>query len=185
MRLQNFFARLLYLVFGPKVFVRSAVDSFLFAPVEQVLLICSGNICRSAYAEAQLKKLLGKNDSIKVASRGLFTTPGKPADPMAIEVAKSRGIDLAGHRTQSVSEKDLEEYPLLLLMDDSHRAAIAQRGRKYLAKSVYLGAFGMHHGGPLLIADPFGRSAEVFRECFDEIDQALRGFLETVAEKTK
>ena len=65
-----------------------------------VLILCTGNSCRSHLAEAILRRAAG--DVIEVASAG--SKPAGYVHPMAIEVLKEIGLDASGHRSKHLSE---------------------------------------------------------------------------------
>ena len=65
-----------------------------------VLILCTGNSCRSHLAEAILRRAAG--DIIQVASAG--SRPAGFVHPVAIEVLKEIGIDATGHRSKHLSE---------------------------------------------------------------------------------
>lgn len=56
----------------------------------KILILCTGNTCRSQMAEGVLKTL---DPKLKVYSAG--TEPGEKVHPMAIEVMKEEDIDLS------------------------------------------------------------------------------------------
>jgi arsenate reductase len=56
----------------------------------KILILCTGNTCRSQMAEGFLKAL---DPSLEVYSAG--TEPGERVHPVAIEVMKEKGIDLS------------------------------------------------------------------------------------------
>ncbi len=56
----------------------------------KVLILCTGNTCRSQMAEGFLKVM---NPALEVYSAG--TEPGEKVHPVAIEVMKEEGIDLS------------------------------------------------------------------------------------------
>jgi len=56
--------------------------------------VCSGNICRSPYAEAAARRC-----GLTAISCGIATEKGLPADGTAITEAAQRGLDLTSHRT--------------------------------------------------------------------------------------
>jgi arsenate reductase len=55
----------------------------------KILILCTGNTCRSQMAEGFLKTI---DPSLEVYSAG--TEPGERVHPVAIEVMKEKGIDL-------------------------------------------------------------------------------------------
>lgn len=69
----------------------------------KVLILCTGNSCRSQMAHGFLQSL---DPNIKVFSAG--TRPAERVNPRAVEVMKERGIDISGHTPHNV-EKYLNE----------------------------------------------------------------------------
>jgi arsenate reductase len=65
----------------------------------KVLILCTGNSCRSQMAEGFLKSF---DPEIEVFSAG--TAPSDRVHPKAIEVMKEVGIDLSAHTPQKVDE---------------------------------------------------------------------------------
>lgn len=66
----------------------------------QVLILCTGNSCRSHLAEGILRAAAG--DLIDVQSAG--SRPVGYVHPMAIQVMQEIGIDISGHRSKSMNE---------------------------------------------------------------------------------
>ena len=52
---------------------------------------------------------------------------GEPAEPLAIELAATRGLDLRGHRARQVSGEMCHAADLILVMELRHKTALAQR----------------------------------------------------------
>ncbi|CAM3640541.1 low molecular weight protein-tyrosine-phosphatase [Parendozoicomonas haliclonae] len=93
-------------------------------PVENILLVCLGNICRSPTAEGILQKKIdeaGLADRISLDSVG--TGPwhvGKSPDSRAQSAAAGRGYDLSRLRGRQVSSADFARFDLILAMDHSN-----------------------------------------------------------------
>jgi len=66
----------------------------------RVLLLCTGNSCRSQIAEAYLRRLGGED--YEVCSAG--THPAAEVHPLAIEVMQAAGIDISGQWPKHVRE---------------------------------------------------------------------------------
>jgi arsenate reductase len=65
----------------------------------RILILCTGNSCRSQMAEGFLKSF---DSQIEVYSAG--TVPSQRVHPFAVKVMKEVGIDLSGHYPQKVDE---------------------------------------------------------------------------------
>ncbi len=65
-----------------------------------VLILCTGNSCRSHLAEGILRSAAG--DLIDVASAG--SKPAGYVHPKSIEVMKEIGIDISGHTSKHLKE---------------------------------------------------------------------------------
>jgi arsenate reductase (thioredoxin) len=73
----------------------------LFHPMKPtILILCTGNSCRSQMAEGVLRRAAG--NSVEVASAG--SNPTGQVHPLAIEVMAEIGIDISGHRSKHLNE---------------------------------------------------------------------------------
>lgn len=66
----------------------------------KVLILCTGNSCRSIIAEGILRNVLG--DIVEVYSAG--SDPAGYVHPMAIKVMKEIGIDISNYRSKNLKE---------------------------------------------------------------------------------
>jgi protein-tyrosine phosphatase len=99
----------------------------------QVLVVCTGNICRSPMAEGFLRELLhdrleaaaddGDVEPIEVSSAGTAGWDGSRATGEAIEAAADREADIRDHRARRLAAHHLEEADLVLAMTTEHRDA--------------------------------------------------------------
>src|ERR1035437_8881558 len=65
-----------------------------------VLILCTGNSCRSHLAEGILRAAAG--DSLNVQSAG--SKPAGYVHPLAIQVMKEIGIDISAHRSKHMND---------------------------------------------------------------------------------
>ncbi len=145
-----------------------------------VLLVCTGNTCRSPMAEALMRnrfeeRFPSSNSSgspVYVASAGLSAFPGGPAAPEAQSVMAARGLDLTKHQSYSVTEHTLRNADLILTMTRSHRQALLDIMPEIKPK-VHLVS-----GSNSDVSDPYGCTEEVYRECADQIDGYVRQWVE-------
>ena len=66
---------------------------------KRVLVLCTGNSCRSQMAEGWACRL--KSDEIEAYSAGIET---HGLNPYAVKVMKEAGVDISGHRSKLVTE---------------------------------------------------------------------------------
>lgn len=76
---------------------------------KRVLLLCTGNSCRSQMAEGWLRHLGG--DRYEALSAG---TRPQGVNPLAVRVMAEAGVDISGHRSKSVDELLGEDLDLLV-----------------------------------------------------------------------
>lgn len=146
-----------------------------------VIFVCTGNICRSPYAEYQLRRLLKERsaeDAVVISSAGTDTTAGKPANETAKARARARGIDLADHRTTCLTKSLLQSADLIFGMDIHHLDAVAQLDPDSVSRSMLLGAVSLPATPSPIIADPYGLPDSKFDQCFAQIDIALAKLVE-------
>jgi len=97
----------------------------------QVLMVCSGNICRSPTAEAVLRARLaaaGLETMVAVDSAGTQDYHrGAPPDPRAVARAAARGYDLLPLRARPLVSADFHRFDLLLGMDQGHLDLMRRR----------------------------------------------------------
>ena len=92
-----------------------------------ILVICSGNICRSPLAEgflaARLTRQLGPSAPV-VSSAGTFGFVDRPAMPETVQAGAERGIDVSGHRSSPLDVQRIHGADLIIGLTDEHREAI-------------------------------------------------------------
>ncbi len=134
----------------------------------RILFVCQGNICRSPFAEALLRQKLG-GAAIEVASAGMMPWPGRPSPPNALAGAASRGIDLAAHRSVWLAPAEVESATLLVVFDETNRAALLDRYPGAAGRLLRLGDL----TGAGAIADPWGGGPEAYERAYDTITRAV------------
>ena len=97
-------------------------------PEVRVLVVCTGNICRSAMGEVVLRDRLvvgGLATRVAVASAGVSDEEtGNPIDRRARRVLEDAGYDPRKHHARQVDAATLAEYRLVLAMTAAHERAL-------------------------------------------------------------
>lgn len=138
----------------------------------RVLVVCSGNICRSPLVAAYLRvrARAERLPGLVVESRGLLGIEGEPADAKARAVAREAGFDLDGHRSKGIREEDVRAADLVVAMSLDHLEELQARFPGTSPPRVLLRAFegdaAPRNGAPDLV-DPVGEPIETFRESFE------------------
>ena len=147
---------------------------------KRVLVVCTGNTCRSPMAEGWLKqKLSGKG--WRVESAGVAAWGGEPASPEAVEAMRGVGIDISGHRSQALSNSLVGGANYILAMTEGHRREVVRRWPEAGAKTFLVHDFGL--GESRDVGDPVGYPVEVYQHTRDELVLALGEFLLYLVEK--
>lgn len=134
-----------------------------------VLIVCTGNVCRSPMAEVLMREWLGSRGlQVRVESAGVGAPVGLPADVHAIDLMHERELDLLEHRARQVSAAMLAEFDLVLVMEYGQAAWLSRRYRRIRNRVWHLGYF---DGGD--IDDPVGRGEDEFRASLADIERGL------------
>lgn len=88
-----------------------------------VLVVCTGNICRSPIGEAALRARLAH---AVVTSAGTDARDGGPATDGSVVAGAERGFDLAGHRSRRLTVGLVQDAALVVAMTRGHRDAIVR-----------------------------------------------------------
>ncbi len=134
-----------------------------------VLVVCTGNICRSPTAERRLRQLLpGK----KIDSAGVGALVDHEADPQAVAIAEQHGLSLEGHKGKQFTADLARRYDLILVMEQSHVEQVTRQVISARGKTLLLG----HWLDKKEIPDPYRKSDEAFEHVYQLIDKACQSW---------
>jgi protein-tyrosine phosphatase len=134
--------------------------------MNNILLICEGNICRSPMAEGLLRF---SAPMLVVRSAGLGALVGLPADETAVRLLAERGIDISRHRATQVSREACMDADLVLVMNDHQRKQLETLFPQVRGRVRKVGEY-----TGCDIPDPYRQPPSIFRDALLLIDQGLQ-----------
>ena len=149
-----------------------------------VLVVCTGNICRSPTGEGVLRALAAKRglgDRIRVASAGTHDYHvGDAPDPRTVKHASKRGYDLSGQRAQQVIKQHFHDYDYILAMDRGHLRILKSLAPKDARAKLgmFLEASGRWKGED--VPDPYYGGVEEFERVLDMVEEAAHRWLDRI-----
>ena len=139
-----------------------------------ILILCTGNSCRSHIAEGILRTEAG--DVLDIQSAG--SNPAGYVHPLAIQVMAEIGIDISKHRS-----KHLREF-----LDRSVETVITVCGNADQACPIFPGQVNRHHWGFPDPAKAVGNDDEVlrvFRQVRDDMRRAFEAYAQGRKDQSK
>jgi protein-tyrosine phosphatase len=88
-----------------------------------ILVVCTGNICRSPIAEGLLRNALQRrfgDAAPEVSSAGTSGLEGSNAMPESVQAVYELGVDISGHRGRRLTAGMADRSDLLLCMASNH-----------------------------------------------------------------
>ncbi len=135
---------------------------------QKILILCTGNICRSPLAAARLRQAIeSSGGSIEIRSAGLGALVGHPANPNARTVAAARGLDVSRHLAQQLDSDLIRWADLILVMDHDQRRYLIEQLPLISGKVLLFG-----HWLGEEVPDPYLQELAVFEDTMDLIDEA-------------
>lgn len=137
-----------------------------------ILILCTGNICRSPMAETIMRHYLkiGKI-SATVQSRGLAAPLGKKPHPFARTVAANNNLPIDPEkRSTPVSDQDFQQAAVVLVMDAAHRYKVLKKFPQAGGKCFLFNYWTDSKD----IVDPLHASQDVFEQQWKQLESACQ-----------
>jgi protein-tyrosine-phosphatase len=139
----------------------------------KVLVVCSGNTCRSPLAAAMLADGIAKQaalSNVRISSAGTSAWDGSSVSEGSYLVGLERGLDLSEHRARLLTRELVSQADLILTMTVAHLQRVFELGGRDKAATMveYAGA-----GGVEDIPDPFGGDVSEYRAAAGIIEKLI------------
>ena len=146
-----------------------------------ILIVCTGNTCRSPMGEGLMRKRLAdhlgcspenlEDFGFKVESAGIAAMPGGGVSSEAVEALQKRGIDISAHSSQPVTDRLIRQADLILTMTGTHRQVLLAQWPQASSRTFTI----TRDNGD--IADPIGLPNEYYEHCARQIDSHLEHWI--------
>ncbi len=141
-----------------------------------MLLVCSGNTCRSPMAEVIARDLLAserklrpeqlEDAGVQVISAGAFASAGAPASAEAVAALAKAGLDLSKHRSRRLSAEMIRDADVIYGMTRAHVEAVLRMAPNAAQKTFRLDPAAD-------IEDPIGSDTTVYQRTAEVIRRKL------------
>ena len=142
-----------------------------------ILLVCTGNTCRSPMAEILCRDLLAKRLGCSleeldergfiVMSAGIAAMMGGRASAESVQAMAERNLDLSAHETQPLTEPLVRHADEIFTMTRAHRDAIVAQWPGAAERTRQLCTDGAD------VADPIGGPLQRYEGCAEQIEAEL------------
>lgn len=157
--------------------------------IKTILLVCTGNSCRSVMAAGLLKKMLKGKGDYKIMTAGTMAIRGIRPSPGAVEVMAEEGIDISGHSGQPLNDEMLRQADLILVMEERQKENILMHHVNIEHKVYLLSEFGRIANENKLvdpnIPDPIGKSLDFYRKVYSIIKEGIIRTVKKLEEEGK
>jgi protein-tyrosine-phosphatase len=124
----------------------------------------------------------GLSDQVTVSSAGVYGLDGSPASQPGVDVLAERGIDISDHRAHTVSEREITEADLVLVMEEAHRRTLFYNYPHLLGKIFLLSEMSGAYGD---IKDPYRKPKEEYERTATELAKLIDEGFPTIVRRLR
>ena len=148
--------------------------------IKSILLVCTGNSCRSVMAEGLLKKYLkeaGKGD-IEISSAGIMALDGFSPTDETIEVMNAQGLDVSGVKSRRLTREMIKKSGLILVMENMHKDHVLKLDPSAADRTHLLKKFGAEKERKYPegdgVPDPIGKQIDFYKLSLEIIKEEAK-----------
>jgi RpiB/LacA/LacB family sugar-phosphate isomerase len=143
--------------------------------VKRILLVCTGNTCRSPMAKAIFTRLLQSRpagaEEYEILSAGLSTIDGLSPSPEAVTTMADEGINLTHHKSRQLDADLILNADYIFTMTGAQRDYLRDKFSKKVSVIHTINEFAGE--GNKDIIDPLGWGLEAYQECATQLKELL------------
>jgi tRNA threonylcarbamoyl adenosine modification protein (Sua5/YciO/YrdC/YwlC family) len=145
-----------------------------FLKLKNILVVCTGNSCRSVMAKGLLKKALEHRKDVTVDSAGTAAISGFSPTKETIEVMQRQQIDVSNEKSKHITLAMIKRADLIFVMQIRHKDYILDIMPEAIDKVFLLREYKDSSGRTNFeVADPIGQSLEVYERVAEEIKREV------------
>jgi len=151
----------------------------------RLLVVCTGNLCRSPMAVGLAKKMLAdrlgcdpeelEDRGLEIASCGTGAGGDQPASTNAVETMREEGIDVRHHRSRPMTVDSLLAADYIWVMTRGHLEAVAALAPEVANRAVLIDPDGKD------VSDPMRGDLAAYQACARHLERAVAHRIQEIA----
>jgi len=147
--------------------------------MKRILVVCTGNVCRTPMVKALLQQEVeqaGLDEQVSIDSAGVYAVVGGRASGGSVNAMAERDLDISDHRGKQLDFRLMDEADLILVMEEGQRRSIFMNWPQALRKTFLLTEMVGEHAD---VEDPYRMPQEEYDKTAVIIEDLVRrGFPE-------